>query len=180
MNALWLCLSLFAADDIYFFKWRDTRGNLFVTDRIDDVPAPLREAFRKKRDAAIAKKKEHGATPRPAPTPEVRNDAGADAYQRYMQKVAREKETRAEATTLRDKLIEIATKNSQLLTEQGELRTNPVMNAAIPARGERLRAIDDELADLAKQKAEVLDKTKELINRVEARGDPDTWVTGLE
>lgn len=176
-------LRAIAAPVPYLFKWKDSSGVTHVTDRIDDVPAGLREGF-KKRVAALEEARKSANKPnapeakpsRPPPPPA----SEITAYEKYQARLARERSVKERATALREQLTRFAEQTAALEEEQGTLRTNPTLNIAIPARGARMTEIDTELGTIKEEKAKVLSKVGALLKEVEQRDEPEGWVTNLD
>jgi hypothetical protein len=172
-----------AAPVPYLFKWKDASGVTHVTDRIDDVPAAIREGL-KKRVAALEEARKNAkksnapeAKPTTPPPPPVTEKT---AYEKYQARLARERSVKERATDLREQLTRFAEQTAALEEEQGTLRTNPTMNIAIPARGARMTEIDTELGTIKEEKAKVLSKVAALLKEVELHDEPDGWVTNLD
>jgi hypothetical protein len=118
------------------FKWYDDKGNLHVTDRLASVPQKYRAKFAKQAEEAEKKKKASPPRAEPAPAP---------TYERYLARLALERATREKSARLREQLTEARKKVTTLEEEYGVLASNPVMNAAVPARRERMEEIQAEI-----------------------------------
>lgn len=187
--ALLAALSLSAAPHVFIYKWRDAKGNLHVTDRFDQVPKELREKFQKMRDEAAAGRKastgQASVTTTPAPTsspppPSTKSapDTGPSAYEKLKQRMALEKEIKRQAGEAREIIERSRATQAELEEERGNLASNPVLNAAQPARVERMKEIDAQIAALDKDVGEQLGRLASLVDGAKAGGYPEEWVTG--
>lgn len=179
-----LCVSLLpshAHAGDYLFKWKDSSGNLFVTDRLEDVPAGPREKIRAKL-AAIEEARKKNPERQPAKAAPIAEpvDTRVSSYELLKQRMAREKQVKEKARTLRTKLEDLATNRAKLEEELGLLRTNPTLNIAIPARQERIHEIEKALEDQSKDKEAIFTDVRTLLIEAEKNGDPESWVTNLD
>ena len=191
MVAFVIALALAAPDKppTFIYKWRDKKGTLHVTDRFDSVPKELREKFAKLRDDVTDAPKKPAksgsatvepvapAKPEPQKPAETQN-SGPSAYEKLMQRQALEKQVRTQAQMAQRRIGDARAAQETLAEEQGNLRSNPVLNAAQPGRVERINDIDKEIAALDGEVAKELQTISELLQRAEVEKFPEEWVTG--
>jgi hypothetical protein len=187
---MWLAViaavSFAASQPVFIYKWRDQKGNLHVTDRLEQVPKELREKFQKLRDEAGKQPVSSGAAtveptrsePPPPPKSQPAKDSGPSAYERLKARMALEKQIKQKAKEAREALSKARAMQDELAQERGNLAANPVLNAAQPARVERMQEIDHEIEELDKEAATELSRIADLISGAKTGGYPEEWVTG--
>lgn len=166
----------------FLYKWTDAKGVVHITDRMNEVPPELRAKFSKRREEAEARAKS-GKKP-PPPVVRATNDeapVGAEsAYQRMKRLEAEEKKVRDDANRLRGLIAVARAKQAELLEERGFLASNPVLNAAQPARVARMGEIDQLVAELEQAVASHIGELTDMAEKVDEKKLPSEWVTGLE
>lgn len=181
--AIVVVLNLIAAP-AFIYKWRDAKGNLHITDRLENVPKELRAELEKQRaeiqkntPPAPAKPVVKEAAPAPQ-TPASAAPSGPTPYERLKARMALEKDIKAKAAAAREVITKAREQQEALAEERGNLAANPVLNAAQPARVERMQEIEREIEGLERDVATSLGEMQKMIDGAKKGGYPESWVTG--
>jgi len=127
------------------YKWTDRAGNLHATDRIENVPQPYRRRLRKQMRAKKSATQpatlpaSHPMVSATQPSTEISSSTG---YERYLVRLAIERSYRERAQTLRNMSKQISDELLALDEREGELKSNPKLNVAIPERQNELNEIE--------------------------------------
>jgi Skp family chaperone for outer membrane proteins len=176
----WALLAAADPQPAFVFKWKDKKGVLHVSDRLDDVPAELRPKFEKRVEELKERDKKKPPKPSVAatPTPPANNANEKTAYQKMKEREIAEKQLSARGQELRLTIAGSRATQTKLLDEKGYLAANPVLNAAQPARVQRMKEIDDEIAQLDSEVSQALNEIRDLVLDAQSHGYPEEWVTG--
>ncbi len=156
------------------FTWTDAEGTFHITDRLDEVPPKLRERYARR----IEEAREARKPAKPVPPTETRKQPSA--YERLKERDQAEQRLKERALALRQTIASARREQAKLAEERGYLASNPVLNAAQPARVERMQEIDAQTKSLDDKSDEALAKIKQLLLEAKNKGLPEEWVTGLE